>query len=302
MISRTHDYRNLGGEYAKTRFGSPKFIDFMIDRSGIAESGGEVVIVELGAGSGQQTALLDSMLQKSELEYRIYAYDKSYNPGNTGEPGQLNILRDLIKKGRVSSNVIPIHFDFDGKKLMIPSNPTNPEGHVYSEKDGLVPISSETVDFCYLAFVYHHLKHQEKDFKEIHRILKSDGSLFVYGAAREDARGHPLHRFFPSLEVMDSIRYHPRSKLMELFNKAGFTYEKHCSITRDKNREINRNYLEGVKSLAVNSGLIHIKKENPAEFKKGVKEMQTIVEESEKTGIHETFDITRSVYWGTREN
>lgn len=137
-----------------------------------------------------------------------------------------------------------------------------------------------------------------KDQGGLDRKLTELLPLGLFNDIGEGEVGAFMGSLHAELEAMDNERYLPRVKLKQIFKNTGFSFEKHYGVARDKNREITRNYLEGVESIAVNSGLIHIKKNNPREFEKGVDKMKAIVEESEKTGKPETFDIVRSVYWG----
>jgi ubiquinone/menaquinone biosynthesis C-methylase UbiE len=138
----THSYEGLGRDYRKSRQGIPGFASLMVSNCGLSSTNKDVplLIVEFGVGSGQQTEFVEKELQKAGIHrYKILAYDKSYqsNPGD--KPGQLNIIEERIIRGELSDRVVPICFDFDGQTL---------------------PIESKSIDFSYMAHVFHHLKNE----------------------------------------------------------------------------------------------------------------------------------------------
>jgi len=197
----THTYHGLGEQYAKIREGSPEFVRFMVEKSGLFELAKQlpeqpIYIVEFGVGSGQQTIHLEDELEKSEINnYRILALDKSFNPDSGG--CQLNILKHRIRHGRISQSVLPVQYDFDGKEL---------------------PIPSEKIDLSYMPLVLHHLTYKAEIMGEIARISRQGARLFIYGAALEDLKDHPLNEFFPKYEF-DARRCPTYKEIKKLFKK-----------------------------------------------------------------------------------
>jgi hypothetical protein len=132
----THSFEGLGLDYLKARAGIPKFASFIVSRikADIINFNSPLTIVEFGVGSGQQTEFVEKELNNNGfIQYKILAYDKSYQSKPTEKPGQLNVLEKRVRNGEISGRVIPIHFDFDGIAL---------------------PVESESVDFSYMAHVF----------------------------------------------------------------------------------------------------------------------------------------------------
>jgi len=135
-VEITHAYEGLARIIKGPRQGVPRFASFVASQIDTAPrvEGTPATIVELGVGSGQQTGFVTQELEKRGwLDYRIVAYDKSYQRAPGGKPGQLNVLEERIASGELSNKIVPVHFDFDGHAL---------------------PLEAGTVRFCYMAHVF----------------------------------------------------------------------------------------------------------------------------------------------------
>lgn len=280
----THSYERLGFDYLKARKGTPRFAAFMIKHAGfdVNRLSLPLTIVELGVGSGQQTEFVEKeLIAKGIFQYRILAYDKSYRLNPSENPRQLNMLIDRIRKGEISKNVIPIHYDFDEASL---------------------PIESESVDLSYMAWVLHHLHNKQYVLNDIARISRKGARHFIYQVTIEDLENHPLDEFFPSKYEYDLHRYPTREQLRRMFYCAGFTYEKPYVIKRDDPRLIDRVFLESVENTSIDSALMMIKDNDPLAFNEGVSRVRKEVERAESSGNYRTyFRIDRKVFWGIRK-
>ena len=224
----THSYQGLGRGYSRVRKGTPRFAAFLVAHAGldINDFHRPLTIVELGVGSGQQTEFAEKRLKKLGFNrYEILAYDKSYRSDSVEEPAQLNLLKDRIKKGEISERVVPVPYNFDGNPL---------------------PLSSESVDLSYMAWVLHHLKNQQEVLNDIARITRQGSRHFMYQVTIEDLENHPLDKFFPLKYGYDVQRYPTRSRLRQMFDNAGFTFEKPYAIKRDDPKLIDWVFLDGI--------------------------------------------------------
>ena len=287
MTEITHGYAGMGKLYAEARKGTPEFARYMVQNSGLeqlanAGHGKPIRIVEFGVGSGQQTAFVEQELQRSGIaNYLLLAIDKSFNPNPEGEPDQLNVLKDRITKtGEISSRVIPIHYDIDGRPL---------------------PILDRSVDLSYMAFVHHHLEHKARVMQEIARITRQGARHFMFGAALEDLAEHPLNEFFPSKYRFDTRRYPTKEELKALFEQSGFAYQGFHPIMRDDEKPIDRKFLRTVEDKPINSVLVMIENEASEEFKQGVERIKREVERAEITGQYRTFAIFRTIHRGIKQ-
>jgi ubiquinone/menaquinone biosynthesis C-methylase UbiE len=279
----THSYEGLGIEYVKAREGIPGFARFMVSKigPGTAEVNLPFTIVELGVGSGQQTRFVELELKNIGLfQYRIFAYDKSYQLKEGEKPGQLNILKERITRGDLSDRVIPCHLDFDGN---------------------VVPLESESVYFSYMAHVFHHLKNKQDVLNEIARVTIKEGMHFILGVTIEDLENHPLNSFFPMKYEYDSKRYPTRSQLRQMFESAGFYYEKPFPLGKNYERPIDRAFLASIENTTLDSVLRMIKDNDPLAFQEGVSRVRKEVELAEKSGKYKTYftDIAQ-VFWGEK--
>jgi len=295
MKQFTYSYQNLGEKYAKKRKGTPEFAKFMIEQSKILKSQHNNIIFELGAGSGQQTFYVRNELIKNKIAFELFAYDKSYNL--ITKTDQLNILSNKIKEKQIN-NIFPIKYNFDGKPLLSPKPLQREIGTVYTDIKSFELIPNNSVSLVFMAFVHHHLKKKQAVLNEIFRVLKKNGTFFIFGASYEDVFKHPLYKYFPKLKEVDRKRYITRKEVENLFKKAGFLYKKEQSILREKNKVIDSLYLESVKSTIINSGLKVIEKKYPKDFRKGIIKLEREI--NELAPNYKSFNMFRTVFWGTK--
>lgn len=273
----THDYQGTGREYARARNGAPEFVRFMVEKSGLVElaksmSEQPVAIVEFGVGSGQQTIHLEEELVNSGINnYSILALDKSSS--------QLAVLKDRIERGEISKRVSPVHYDFDGRDLLVPTG---------------------EIDLSYMALVIHHLTNKAEVINEIARTSKQGAKLFIYSAALEDLKDYVLNEFFPKYEF-DARRCPTYEEMKELFEQAGFVYKGPHQIKINGLRPLDAEFLLSVENKTIDSVLHMIEKENPDAFREGVEKLRSVIEQSEKTGKYRqitTYPTT--VFWGIK--
>jgi SAM-dependent methyltransferase len=248
----THCYERLGLDYIKSRTGVPGFASFIVSQivSDISDISPPLSIVEFGVGSGQQTEFAEKELCRNGLiQYKMLAFDKSFESDPVEKPGQLNMLMERISKGEISEKVIPIHFNFDAAAL---------------------PFESRSIDFSYMAHVFHHLKNKQKVLKEIARVTRLRGMHFILGVTIEDLENHPLNEFFPMKNGYNLKRYPTRSQLKKMFESVGFTYEQPFPLGITYERLIDRAFLTSIENTTLDSVLRMIKDNDASGFREGV--------------------------------
>jgi ubiquinone/menaquinone biosynthesis C-methylase UbiE len=279
----THSYEGLGMDYRKARTGVPGFASFVVSKivPDITDHNVLLNIAELGVGSGQQTEFMEKELTLNGLaNYKIYAYDKSYQSKSAEKPGQLNVLERRIQKGEISRKVIPVNFDFDGH---------------------LLPIETDSIDFSYMAHVFHHLKNKQKILDELFRVTNRSGKIFILGATIEDLEHHPLNDFFPMKLEYDSHRYPTGGALKQMFESAGFTYEIPFALGKNYERPIDRAFLTSIENTTLDSVLKMINDNDTAGFQEGVRRVKQEVENAEKSGNFRIYSTDMAkVYWGKK--
>lgn len=285
-IEITHSYQGLGRRYFNARKGTPQFAGFMISHAGLANNSSSrpLTIVELGVGSGQQTEFVEKQLHNAGYRrYKIIAYDKSFQTDSKGEIAQLNLLIERIKNGEISERVEPKILDFDLASL---------------------PLETESVDLCYMAWVLHHLVNQPAVIREIARVLRKSAGFFMYQVTIEDLKGHPLDEFFPTKYAYDKLRYPTYTRLKRMFLDAGLTYEKPFVIKagEDDPRIIDRSLFENIEDTTLDSVLRMIKDNEPQAFIDGVVRVRKEVEKAERSGQYRQYErIDRKIFWGIKQ-
>jgi len=275
-VDITYSYDGISREYFRIRKGTPRFAEFVIARAGLDKMppGTPLTIVELGIGGGQQTEFIEKGLNAAGISrYKILAYDKSSD--------QLDLLKERMKRGEISEKVIPTQFDFDGKPL---------------------PLEPESIDLTYMAWVLHHLSHQQDVLKEIARITRRGARFFMYQVTIEDLVNHQLDEWFPMKYGYDERRYPTRSQLRQMFYDAGFTYEEPHIIGGDNARLIDRTLLESVENTSIDSALRMIRDDDPAGFTEGVNRLRKEVERAERAGKYRDYrTVDRIIFWGIKK-
>lgn len=273
----THSYDGLGSEYLKARKGTPKFAEIMISNALFEndQAGRQYVIVELGIGSGQQTEFVEIELLKRDItKYKIFAYDKSSE--------QLSVLLGRIEKGEISDKVVPTHMDFDVQPL---------------------PIETESVDFSYMAHVYHHLSNKKQVYNELNRVTKKSGRHFLLGVVLEDLRDHPLDEFFPTKFEYEKRRYLSERQIKDLFLDSGFSYERPFRVKERIAVSMDREFLASIENTTQDSVLNIMRDEDLPAFQTGVAKVRKEVEQGEKSGTYRAYYYggRLQVFWGRKK-
>lgn len=279
----THGYEGLGEAYRQARKGIPRFTSFMATKAGFKgiNAGVPINIVELGAGSGQQTEFLEQELAARDItRYTVHAYDKSLRADASGNPGQLDVLQRRIASGEISERVIPLKLDFDGTPL---------------------PEETGSIHLVYMAHVFHHLEDKRHVLGEIDRILRRGGRFFNLGVALEHLQGHPLDEFFPTKYDYEVERYPTLQQYRKLFKSAGLAWQRPYRVGKIQERLIDRAFLTAVENTTIDSALAMMRDDDPEAFKAGVEKVRREVERGERAGIFRTYftDIGR-VFWGIK--
>jgi ubiquinone/menaquinone biosynthesis C-methylase UbiE len=72
---------------------------------------------------------------------------------------------------------------------------------------GSLPFAGETFQFAFMTDVLHHLPDISQAIKEIHRVLRSGGSLCVVTQSHKQIDSRMTSRFFPASASVDKERY-----------------------------------------------------------------------------------------------
>ncbi len=107
----------------------------------------------------------------------------------------------------------------------------------------MLPIKTNFFDKALLTLVYHQLNNKNKAFKEIHRILKQEGTLFIVTHSQEQLEKRILLKHFPSLLQIELERFATIKEIEDKLSDFNFT-----QITRYNLKEplaLSTNFLLG---------------------------------------------------------
>ena len=69
-----------------------------------------------------------------------------------------------------------------------------------------IPVEDGTCDFALLSMVIHHFDDLDRCGQELHRILKSDGRVFIRNSFKDRLDDYTFYKFFPSAKAIDNQR------------------------------------------------------------------------------------------------
>jgi ubiquinone/menaquinone biosynthesis C-methylase UbiE len=87
----------------------------------------------------------------------------------------------------------------------------------------LEEIGDEEYDVVFMTDVIHHIKDIETMFKNIYRILRKNGAVFVFTDSHDHIKNNRLaSRYFPETIEPELARYHSNESMLESMNKNSF--------------------------------------------------------------------------------
>jgi len=143
---------------------------------------GNLVILDLGAGTGRFSTLL-----ADAFEARVVGVEPSEK------------MRDEAERGSAHPRVV------------------YREGSAAS-----IPAAGGEFDFAFMSMVVHHVPDLDACAGELHRVIKPGGSLFVRNTFSGRLDSVPLYRFFPSSRAIDEARLPRVEQVRETFVARGF--------------------------------------------------------------------------------
>jgi hypothetical protein len=99
----------------------------------------------------------------------------------------------------------------------------------------------------------------------------------------------------------DIQRYPTEQQLKDMFDSAGFSYERPFPLGKNNERLIDQEFLASIENTTLDSVLYMIQNNDPVGFQEGVSRIRREVEKGEKSGSFKTYctDIAK-IFWGIK--
>jgi ubiquinone/menaquinone biosynthesis C-methylase UbiE len=88
-----------------------------------------------------------------------------------------------------------------------------------------IPLRSNTFDYIYSSFAYHHFADKDAALDEIARVLRSGGTFRIRNIAPEHMPGWWVYRYFPETRALDDLRFWTSERLRDALARRGFDVE-----------------------------------------------------------------------------
>ncbi|MGH7303054.1 MAG: class I SAM-dependent methyltransferase [Candidatus Rokuibacteriota bacterium] len=152
---------------------------------------------------------------------------------------------------------------------------------------GALPAAEGEFDFALLSMVIHHVPDLDACARELYRVVKPDGLVFIRNTFSGRLEGIRHYKFFPSARAIDEARLPRVEHVRQAFEARGFTLAALDTLVQEIDPSLAAHY-DRIKRRALSSfDLI-----TDAEFEQGLQRMQIAVAlETAATPIQEPIDL-----------
>jgi len=159
---------------------------------------------------------------------------------------------------------------------------------VYREGSaGAIPAADGEFDFALLSMIIHHVPDLDAAARELHRVLKRDGLVFIRNTFSGRLEGIRHYEFFPSTRALDEARLPRVERVREAFEARGFTTEALDTLEQEIDPSLAAHY-ERIKRRALSSFELI----SDTEFERGLERMRlAAARETTPTPIREKIDL-----------
>ena len=102
-------------------------------------------------------------------------------------------------------------------------------------------------DFIYMTDVIHHIPDIHRMFREIQRVLNSQGKVCIVTQSHRQIEARPIARFFPGTIRVDRERYPRIHEILDAAHEAGLLFLKQEVLFEGEPVELNEDYLAVVR-------------------------------------------------------
>ena len=150
-----------------------------------------------------------------------------------------------------------------------------------------IPSADAAVDFAFLSMMIHHVPDIAACARELYRVVRPDGLVFIRNvfAGRLDGIRH--YEFFPSARALDEARLPTVERVRDAFTGAGFVVRALDAIEQQIDPSLDAHY-ERIKQRALST----LETIDDAEFEEGLRRMRRAADlETAPTPVLERLDL-----------
>jgi ubiquinone/menaquinone biosynthesis C-methylase UbiE len=152
---------------------------------------------------------------------------------------------------------------------------------------GAIPAGDATFDFAFLSMVIHHVPDLDACARELHRVVKPAGLVFIRNSFSGRLESIRHYEFFPSARAIDESRLPTVDRVRDAFEARGLAAEGLETIEQEIDPSLAAHY-ERMKRRALSSFELI----DDAEFEEGLARMRVAVaRERTATPILEKIDL-----------
>jgi ubiquinone/menaquinone biosynthesis C-methylase UbiE len=208
---------------------------------------GSLVTLDLGAGTGRFSTLL-----ADAFDARVVGVEPSGK------------MRDEAERGSMHPRVVYR----DGSAACIPA-------------------AAGEFDFAFMSMVVHHVPDLAACARELYRVVKPDGLVFIRNTFSGRLDSVPLYRFFPSARAIDEARLPRAEQVRDTFRAHDFEFVALEAIEQPIDPSLRAHH-ERMKRRALSTFELM----TDAEFHEGLERMRQAVElEVAPAPVHERVDL-----------
>jgi ubiquinone/menaquinone biosynthesis C-methylase UbiE len=150
-----------------------------------------------------------------------------------------------------------------------------------------IPAPDGEFDFALLSMVIHHVPDLAACARELHRVLKHDGRVFIRNTFSGRLEGIRHYEFFPSARAIDEARLPSVDRIRQAFEARGFATEALDTLEQEIDPSLAAHY-DRIKRRALSSFELI----SDAEFEQGLQLMRIAADrETTPTPILEKIDL-----------
>ncbi|HEX8904191.1 MAG TPA: class I SAM-dependent methyltransferase [Longimicrobiaceae bacterium] len=122
--------------------------------------------------------------------------------------------------------------------------------HLAAGRGDAIPLRDWTFDVAFLSMIYHHLPDPAACARELARVVRGDGRVFVRNSTRESLDTTPYLRFIPEARTVGREMLPGRAEVVEAFSRGGLALARH-QVHRQMVARSWRDYAENLRQRAL---------------------------------------------------